>query len=154
MSSEIINLFKTVPVVQAQKNKTVEGQLWGTYRALAEAEGNVHFMSKLKTLGLATNDVRNFAEKQTIHKKLNKEIDFKVLKSAMRSKLSDACAFTKKLRQIKNTQKNRLTKKYQGNRSKGRRIIDDMVKRYRKLKILEFKEADKKIGLYMERSKV
>ena len=48
MSSNLVNLLDTVPASQAQKKKTVEGQLWGTFRALAETEGNVHLLTTLK----------------------------------------------------------------------------------------------------------
>ena len=93
MSSTLINLLDTVPASQAQKIKTVEGQLWGTFRALAETEGNVHLLATLKGLGLATNEVRSFVEKQTLHKRTSKAMDYKVLASAMKSKLSDAVSF-------------------------------------------------------------
>ena len=53
-----MNLLDTVSVPQTQKNKTVEGQLWGTYRALAETEGIVYLLGTLKGFGLATNEVR------------------------------------------------------------------------------------------------
>ena len=154
MSSESQSLNKTVPVTQAQKSKTMEGQLWGTFRALAEAEGNVYLLSRLKKLGLATNDVRCFAEKQMIHKKMSKTLDFRVHKTAMRSKLSDACAYAKKLRQNKNTQKNRLTRKYQHCKSKGKHILDDMVVRYRDLRNIELNRAENKIRWYKERNEV
>ena len=60
----------------------------------------------------------------------------------------------KQLRQLKNTQKNRLTKKYQLNRSKAKRILDDMVAKYKDVKNWEYLEADKKIKLYKERADV
>ena len=50
--------FDTEHVHQAQKIKTVEGKLWETYKALAETEGVVQIISTLKTLGLATNEVK------------------------------------------------------------------------------------------------
>ena len=154
MSSEHSNFIKTVSDSKTQKSKTVEGQLWGTFRALAEAEGRVYLLSKLKSLGLATNDVKNFTEKQVLHKKMSSSIDYRVLRTAMRSKLSDACAHAKMLRQNKNTLKNRLTKKYQHHKSKRKHILEDMVRRYRQLKIIEVQKAEKKIGLYRERNVV
>ena len=112
MSNELLNCLDTVSVNQTQKNKTVEGQLWGTFKALAETEGTIHLIITLKNLGLATNEVRSFAMKQVIHNKNSKTLDTKVTYSAMKSKLSDACAYAKMLRQRKNTQRNRLTRKY------------------------------------------
>ena len=88
---------------------------------LADTEANIYLFSKLNTLGLATNDVKNFVDKQTIHKKAIKVQDVKLKKCAMRSKLMDACAFAKKLRQVKNSQKDPVIKKYQHSKARGRR---------------------------------
>ena len=128
--SSYLNCIDTVPE-QAQKKQTVEGQLWRTYRALAETEGSVYLLSTLKTLGLATNEVKSFVVNQTVHKKVDGRIDHKVRSAAMKSKLIDACTHAKRLRQKKNTLKERVAKKYQHMKSKCRRIFENMVKRYR-----------------------
>ena len=151
MSPNLLNCFDTVSPTETQKKKTVEGQLWNAYKALAEQEGNVYLLSNLKKMGLATNDVWNFVEKQSLHKRVNCSMDTKVMASAMRSKLVDACAFVKRLRQLKNTLRNRVTRKYHHSKSKGKRIIDDMVKRYKKLRHEEYIHADKKIGLQKDK---
>ena len=149
-----LNILDTVPVTQAQKIETVEGKLWGTFRALAEAEGVVYFLTTLKKLGLATNEVRSFVDKQILHKKMTNSRDSRVLNSAMRSKVSDACAYAKKLRQTKNILRNRVTRKYRDSKSKCRKILDDMVRRYRVLRIQELRTADEKVRWHKEKSEL
>ena len=63
----------------------------GTLKAIAVTEANIYLLNKLRGLGLATNDVRNFTEKQVIHKKVKQSVDPKVSKVAMQSKKVDAC---------------------------------------------------------------
>ena len=83
-------------VTKSQKQKSVEGKLWEMYGALARTEGNIHLISTLKSLALCTNDVRSFVLKQTLHKKSIRTVDHRVMKSAMQSKLPDACSYAKK----------------------------------------------------------
>ena len=67
-------------VQSSQQNlKTVECRLRSTYRKIAETEGNIYLFSRLKSMGLATNDVYNFIQKQTIHKRASSNLDLKVL---------------------------------------------------------------------------
>ena len=101
MSPSMLNCYDTVPNQQAQKIQTVEGQLWMTYKALAETEGRVHLFSTLRNMGLATNDIMSFVEKQSMHKRVNRELDNKVMSSAMKSKLVDACTHMKRLRLLR-----------------------------------------------------
>ena len=122
----------TVPL--AQSTKSVEGKLWETLRLLAGTEANMHLFGTLKKLGLATNDVRHFVNKQTIHRKASKNIDFKLKKSAMQTKLGDACAYAKKLRQTKNILRNKVLQKY-CDRQEGKKVVADLVNKYRVLKM-------------------
>ena len=79
MTGDILSLnTDTNTVPSAQSTKSVEGRLWETLRLLAGTEANMHLFGTLKKLGLATNDVRHFVYKQTIHRKANKNIDFKL----------------------------------------------------------------------------
>ena len=125
------------PVPMATKIKSVEGKLWETCRALAGTEGRIHLFNTLKSLGLATNDVKNFVQKQTIHRKVDKMVDAKLKKSAMNCKLKDACAHAKRLRQDKNCLRNKVLSKYRNIGTQGKRIVNDIVIRYRKLKETE-----------------
>ena len=50
--------------------KTVECRLMETLVKLAATEANLHLFSTLKKLGLSTNDVSSFVNKQVIHKKV------------------------------------------------------------------------------------
>ena len=130
---------------QVPETKSVEGQLWKTMRKLAETEGVIKLLSTLKILGLATNDVNSFVVKQVIHKKVCKDIDNKVKRVAMESKLRDAYAYAKRLRQDKNKYKNRLLRKYQNSRSYGKQILPDLVWKYRELRNKELKDAENKV---------
>lgn len=86
---ESIDISTTVS--KTQKKKSVEGRLWETLKALAVTEGNIYFLSALKKLGLSTKDVKFFAEKQVCHKRVKKDKDTKVVRSAMQSKIVDRC---------------------------------------------------------------
>ena len=117
-------------VSQTQKTKTVEGRLLSMTLALAATECNIYLLSTLKKLGLATNDIKSFVEKQTINRKAKFGVDAKVRRSAMQSKIIDACAYAKRLRQDRNTLKKRVLTKYRNTVAKGRRIIDEIHKKY------------------------
>ena len=99
-------------VPMARRNETVEGKLWMTLCLLAATEGNIHLFSTLKRKNLSTNDVSSFLSKQTIHKRVNSCVDVKVRKAAMHSKLVDALAYAKRLRQQRNSLKKQVLKKY------------------------------------------
>ena len=150
MSVNIDNL-NTVPSM-AQKTKTVEGRLMETLRCLARTEGNLYLFTTLKSFGLSTNDITHFVSKQSIHKRVKTKIDDKVRKAAMHSKIVDASAYAKRLRQEKNTWRQRILKKYQNCRSKGKRIVDDLLSKYRDLRRQEYIDADKKIKLYRDKN--
>ena len=77
----------------SQNVKTVECRLGLTYKKLAETEGNIFLFKSLKSLGLATNDVHNFIRKQTLHKRVNSKPDYRLQKSAMQSKMTDAISY-------------------------------------------------------------
>ena len=150
-SSESYNVFEPVQNPPAQKIKTVEGRLWESFGDLAVTEANIHFMSTLHSMGLATNDVKNFVRKQQKHKRVDGTIDYKVMKSAMKSKLIDAYALAKRLRQQKNIFKTRLSRKYRGDKTKCKHICDNMVMRYRSLKKSELLKAKKRIQFVKEK---
>ena len=132
-------------VPKVHNDETVEGRLWSTLKTLAATEGKIYLFHTLKSKGLATNDVRNFSIKQTIHKKVNKGIDSKVRRTAMQSKLADALAYASRLRQQKSSLKKQIQKKHKGNKSKCKKILHDLQQRYRRTRVIEMDEADKKI---------
>ena len=103
-----------VPASLALNSKTVECQLKKTYELLADTEANIDMFDALIKLNLATNDVLSFINKQTIHKKVVRQPDLKVQKLAMSSKISDAVAFSKRLRKQRDILKARVSKKYDG----------------------------------------
>ena len=139
----IVEYQNTAPLVPS--TKTVEGNLWRTCKLLAVAEGNIYLLNTLQKLGIATNDISNFIEKQIIHMKVNKFADDKARRTLMRSKLIDACAFARRLRQDKNTIRKRVLRKYSNNKAQGKKIVKDIQTKYRQKKALEFENVDKKI---------
>ena len=153
MTSDILSLSydEFLTVSQTQKRLSVEGRLWRTYKALAATESNIYLFNTLKKQGLATNDVRNFVEKQKINKKVKLHADKKVKKSAMQSKLSDALAYAKRLRQDKNTFKSKVSTKYRERVAKGRRVLDEIHKRYLVLRDSHMGTAKKKVEWYREK---
>ena len=135
----------------ARNFKTVECQLERTYELIAATEANIEMFGVLMKLNLATNDIKNFVKKQIIHRRVDMKPDLRVQKLAMKSKLADACAFSKRLRKKRDVLKSRLCKRF-GN-SCGRRMIDCMVKKFRaqkkahmdanRVKIERMKQKDK-----------
>ena len=144
--------LNTVP--KAQSTKSVEGRLWETLKLLAGTEANIVLFDTLRKLGLATNDVRHFVFKQTIHKKAEKKVDVRLKRSAMQNKLSDACAYAKRLRQMKNNLKRKILQKYRCDGQDGKKVVMDMIRRYRELKVVEIQRAEKKIHLYKEKEEL
>ena len=135
----------------SMQTKTVECQLGMTLDKIAATEANVELFEKLLKLGLATNDIKNFILKQSAQKRILCKPDFKVLRSAMRSKLSDACAFLKRLRRLRDTLKKRIARKYSSRKAYGRKVVDELVSKYREKKILELKKVRRKIEFLKEK---
>ena len=136
-----------------QNSKTVECQLKETYKRIAETEANIYVFKTLKSLNLATNDITNFVKKQTIHKRVIVRPDLKVQKIAMKSKIADAVAFAERLRKLRNSLKKKVSRKYADRKSKGRRVLDSLLKVYRQLKESEMKDAKDKIDHIVNREK-
>ena len=88
-----------------------------------------------------------------MHKKASKKVDAKVRNAAMSSKLKDACAYAKRLRQDKNVLKNRILKKYQHRKSEGKRIINNLLDRYRDLRRVEMDHAVQKSAFLRNKNK-
>ena len=82
-----VRIVNDAHVEPVQNKKDVECLLRETYERLAGTEANIHMFTTFKQLGLATNDILNFAKKQTINKRVQKSPDQKVIQSALRSKL-------------------------------------------------------------------
>ena len=141
----IPQILNDVVPVASQNCKTVECQLEKTYEKLAETEANVQLFIRLKSMGMATNDVVSFAKKQTIHKRVNMCPDARVLKAAMQSKLVDAIAYAKRLRRQRDVLKRKLSKLYSSNKSKCRKVLESLFKHYKLHKENEMRSKRTKI---------
>ena len=69
----------------------------------------------------------------------------------MQSKITDASAHALRLRQMKNNLKQKIFKKYQQNKSKAKKVVSDMLLKYRSRKAQEYSHADKKIRFYRDK---
>ena len=141
-------------LTESRQIKTVECQLEMTFNRIAVTEANIELFGTMLRLGLATNDVKNFIHKQSNQKRVLSKPDFKVQKSAMKSKFSDACAYLKRLKRQRDTLKARIVKKFSSRKSYGRKIIDGLVDSFRSRREIELAKARKKIEFYREKSKI
>ena len=80
----------SAPSREASNVKEVERQLEMTCLKLSETEINIRLFKKMVVGGVATNDVRNFAEKQALLKTMDNRVNLQLVKKAMKSKLADA----------------------------------------------------------------
>ena len=152
--SKLVQSHSTdVHASNAQNQKTVECRLKRTYGNLAEAESVAELFKKLIKHDLATNDVKNFVVKQSIHKRILSEPDLKVQKVAMTSKLQDALASARRLRVERDSLKRRLAKKYKSRMSFWRRVQDDLVKYYREHKKKENLANNKKFSHIQQKTR-
>ena len=83
--------------------------------------------------------------KQVVHKNTTSKPDLKVQKAAMWSKLTDAVAFSKKLRQQRDVIKKRVAKKYAKNAYERRNVLRQLVSYYQQHKKAEMDSARSKI---------
>ena len=72
------NDLNEVKADPSQNTKTVECRLRSVYDRLAATEANIFMFETMKSMGLATNDVSNFVQKQSIHKRVNCQPDYKI----------------------------------------------------------------------------
>ena len=112
-----LNSLNDVDEVNPWNVKTVECRIKKTYEKLAATEANIFLFTKLKALDLATNDISNFIQKQTLHKRVQSDPDLRVQRVAMQSKLADVLVFARRLRRERDSLKKRLEKKYSFNKS-------------------------------------
>ena len=78
--------------------------------------------------GVATNDVRNFAQNQADAKKADKKVNGRILKCSMKSKLADTCALVRKLRYDKINLTKKLSYEMRQERWKCKRIMKSLNK--------------------------
>ena len=151
VSNSAMNDAKALP---KQNIKTVECQLEMTLDKLAVTETNIELFGTLMKLGLATNDVNSFIQKQTSHKKANDRPNFRVQRAAMRSKLDDACAHARYLRRLRDTLRKRVLKKFSSRKSFCRRLLEDLNVKYKQRKQTEKIKMSKKIDRMRDKSKL
>ena len=78
----------TTPLSEGS-DKPVEKHLQDVCLKLTEVESTVKLFARMVKTGIATNDGRNFAIKQSKMKRMSDKLDLKVLRLSMKSKLRD-----------------------------------------------------------------
>ena len=151
---ELLNLarmltkYLTTPSKE-DSDKPVEKYLQDICLKLTEVESTINLFAKMVRTGIATNDIRNFVIKQSKMKRISNSLDIKVLRSTMKSKLRDACAFANRLRQQRNRLKKSIMNKYRGNVSRGNSVIRLCVNRAKQHRL----KCDKKNRMKYETCK-
>ena len=124
-----------------------------TCKRLTEAEVNCNMFSKMIRSGVATNDVRNFINKQSKMKRVNQKMNIGLVKSTMKMKLNDACASANRLRQEKRKLKDLLIHKFKYSKSKCRKVVKSTVKETRSHRVTRKLKASKKYILCDQKMK-
>ena len=93
-----------------ESERTVEERLRNVVLKLAEVDSNTEMFRVMIRDGVATNEVRSFVSKQTAMKRTTNKIDKSLIRSIMRSKLRDSCAYATRLRQRRGRLKEQLYK--------------------------------------------
>ena len=124
------------------KVKHVVGKLEDCWIKLAHSESNLFLFNELLKRNISTRDVFYFALKQAKIRKVYKKLDPPLSKTAMKSKLNDACAMTHKLKHKLNKVKDELLAATNNKRFRQKRIIKQV-----RLKIESLKESLKSKNL-------
>ena len=123
----------------------VEKQFLKTCRKLTEAEVNGAMFHKMMKSGVATNDVRNFTNKQSKMKRTNQKFDSGLSKHAMKLKFNDACASANRLRQEKKRLKDMLVNKFKYSKSRCRGVVKSATAKIRNHRYNRKLKATKKV---------
>ena len=121
-------------VQNVQSDNKVEKLLEKTYLKLAESEATTEMFRRMLATGVSTNDVRNFMINQSKSRRMKPGCDNRVMKAAMRSKLSDALSCSNRLRQTKNRLRKDLFKMNKTNTARNMiKIFNAKVKKHKRL---------------------
>ena len=82
------------------KVNTVTSQLVHNWRLLMTSECNVNLFNNLLKNNISTRDIHSFVQKQAGLRKVHKNLDEPLTRAAMRSKVSDACAYILRQKRI------------------------------------------------------
>ena len=124
--------------------KMVEEWLEQTCKKLSETEINIGLFSKMIRNGVATNDVRNFVQKQARLKCTNQKMCLAMSRKAMKNKVVDACSLAHKLRKQKIELCNLLKSRFKYPGRKCRRIVKNILCRASNHRQLHRKKTRKK----------
>ena len=129
---------------EASGNEEVERQLETTCLKLNETEINIRLFKKMVVGGVATNDVRNFAEKQALLKTMDNRVNLQLVKKAMKSKLADAYTLAHSLRRRKKALCDQMKTEFNYSRKYCRRVIKDTIEKAANHRLKHRLKAEKK----------
>ena len=149
VSSPISNLTD-LPMNDASNGKanTVVGKLVKSWRVLMQTECNINLFTKMLRLRISTRDIHSFLLKQSRLRKVYKDLDKPLSRSAMRSKLNDSCAFLMRQRRVVNGLKRDLLKSVGNKRFKQKKIIKQVRNKISLEKVEREKSDAIKISRY------
>ena len=130
------------------KVKAVVGNLVRNWRLLNSSECNMKFFTNLLNRNISTRDFHSFIRKQADIRKVHKGLDKPMTRNAMRSKLSDACAFAHRQRRIVNNLKKDLLKATGNKKRKQRKIVKQIRNKLNEEKIIQQRKDDDKVQRY------
>lgn len=130
----------TVHSAHSDESK-VEAQLKKTNKALSVEESKIDMFRKMIAKGTATNDVLSFVKNQATNKRAGPSTHRKFIKTAMRSKLNDACAYVVRLRR---TRRHLIKQLSYTMRDRPRRVFSERIRGMKeKSKTVKRKETER-----------
>ena len=143
----------TVHKAQSDESK-VETQLKQTNKALSIEESKIVMFRKMIANGTATNDVLSFIKNQTTNKRAGPSTHKGLIKTAMRSKLNDACAYKVRLRRKRRHLKKQLSYIVKDRpREEFREHIEEMKAKTKMVKYRETEKNNKKLAHILNKYK-
>ena len=124
--------------------KNMEGHLWAMTKKMVAAETSLNVLCKLRDNDIATNDIMSFALKQADLRRSNKNVDRRLLRSAMRGKICDTRVHLNRLRHARNLAKDQLRNEFADKKNKLKKITAKINGRAMELRKTSKKERNKK----------
>ena len=112
---------------KCESPEMVEEQLSVVCHKLKETEVKIDMISRMVRNNVATNDVRNFVRKQSKMKRSSSNMNLKLSRIAMKSKLSDLCATANRLRRRKRELREKLRKVFFYPKSRTRQVVKNLM---------------------------
>ena len=130
------------------KVQAVVSRLVRSWRLLIASECNMKFFKSLLDKNISTRDIFSFVQKQANLRRIYKDLDKSMTKTAVRAKLNDACAFSIRQRRYVNKIKRDLLKATGYKRFKQKKIINQVRAKLQFEKKSQIKKDEIKVQRY------